>query len=124
MRTLAWTMASSMATAARIMYFCSSIKLPAQPLAVQIAPDRPAQSGVLRSSQLLQCAHVRRRIAHEQGAVPAVNKQQVAPVIFPVLVQQPLRLLPVLLQLEVRLEIADQSLRLLALRLHFDLEFP
>ena len=27
MRTLAWTMASSMATAARIMYFCSSIKL-------------------------------------------------------------------------------------------------
>ena len=98
-------------------------KAAAQPLAVQIAPDRPAQSGVLRSSQLLQCAHVRRRIAHEQGAVPAVNKQQVAPVIFPVLVQQPLRLLPVLLQLEVRLEIADQGLRLLALRLHFDLEF-
>ena len=97
-------------------------KAAAQPLAVQIAPDRPAQSGILRSSQLLQRAHVCRRIAHEQGTVPAVNKQQVAPVIFPVFVQQPLRLPAVFLQLEVRLEIADQGLRLLALRLHLDLE--
>ena len=94
----------------------------AHPLPVQVTADLPAH---LRNGDLLQQLHRRRvrlGITQKKAAVLVVDKQQVSTVISPVLVQQQLRLLPVLLQLKVSLEIADQGLRLLALRLHLDLE--